>query len=196
MTALHEVTRGYETKMRIISAMVELGSNKTIDELTVSEICAHIAITRQTFYHHFIDKYDAMQWFNMQLCEDLLGAIGNGLTWGESGVRMLIKTVDNRDFYSFAMKGSGDLNSLTSQLDIMFYRSWKSTLEQLPGFVLTDRMDYQLRAWSRIGFMLVADWIEGGFAQTVEKVSDLIVSCIPHELKEATDGYVLQRRNV
>lgn len=41
------------TKMRILHAV-----NKSLDQITVSEICRNAGISRQTFYRHFESKYD------------------------------------------------------------------------------------------------------------------------------------------
>lgn len=194
MSSLHDIPKGYETKMNIISAMIELGKNETIDEMTVSDICARADITRQTFYHHFVDKYDAVQWYNLQLCSDLLGVIGNGLTWYESGLRMLVKTLDEQDFYHFTLSSSEDPNSLFSILSNTFYESWKKTLIELPDFQYTDRIDYQLQAWSKLGYTLVSDWREDGFRIPVEIANELMISCMPYELRTATDNYVLCKR--
>ena len=41
------------TKMKILH-----GVNKSLDQITISEICANAGVSRQTFYRHFESKYD------------------------------------------------------------------------------------------------------------------------------------------
>ncbi len=196
MSTLHDIPKGYETKMCILRSLIEIGKKKPLDSITVSELCSKANITRQTFYHHFIDKYDAIQWYNLQLCSDLLNVIGNGLTWYEGGLRMFMKTYDEREFYQFAMDSSKDPNSLFSSLSKSIYEGWKKTLINLPDFDYTERLDYQLSAWARLGFLLVNDWIQEGCKVPAEQIHDLIFSCIPVELKTLTDNYVLEKRKL
>lgn len=42
----------------LISALLELLKEKTLDKLTVNELCQKARIRRPTFYKHFNDKYD------------------------------------------------------------------------------------------------------------------------------------------
>lgn len=41
------------TKMKILHAV-----SKSLDQITVGEICRNAGISRQTFYRHFESKYD------------------------------------------------------------------------------------------------------------------------------------------
>lgn len=48
------------TKMRILHAV-----NKSLDQITVGEICHNAGISRQTFYRHFESKYDIPWWYSI-----------------------------------------------------------------------------------------------------------------------------------
>ncbi len=49
------VIRTYE---QLTSSLVSLLSSKSFEELSVSEICEHAQVHRATFYKHFDDKYE------------------------------------------------------------------------------------------------------------------------------------------
>ncbi|AYW47255.1 TetR/AcrR family transcriptional regulator [Tetragenococcus osmophilus] len=47
-----------KTYEALINALLELLTEKTLDKLTVNELCEKARIRRPTFYKHFNDKYD------------------------------------------------------------------------------------------------------------------------------------------
>ena len=49
-----------KTKLKILHAV-----DKSLDRITISEICENADISRQTFYRHFKSKYDIPSWHTM-----------------------------------------------------------------------------------------------------------------------------------
>lgn len=194
MKKLYDISKGHETRLRIVAAMVELGRETPLASQRVGAICEAACVSRQTFYSHFADKYDAVNWYSQQLSEAMEHVIANGMTWYEAGIAILTRTQEEREFYDFALKSSEDYNSLAPSLMRTYYDSWHQTLTDAPGFHLTERLDYQLRAFSRIGLGLVHEWIAEGCTRPIDETAELIVSCIPAELREATDAYVAAQR--
>lgn len=50
--------RVQKTERALVRAMIELLGEKTFDEITVSDLCNTATIRRATFYKHFRDKHD------------------------------------------------------------------------------------------------------------------------------------------
>lgn len=50
------------TKKAIAEGMKELTKKKSFDKLTVSDISKICGLNRQTFYYHFRDKYELVNW--------------------------------------------------------------------------------------------------------------------------------------
>ena len=63
-------------KMKILHAV-----NKSLDQITVAEICRNAGISRQTFYRHFESKQEI-------LCQLLVGISQRLLDGGRSAVLM------------------------------------------------------------------------------------------------------------
>ena len=51
------------TKHLLAKSLKDLMGEKTIDKITVKEIVARCGVNRQTFYYHFRDIYDLLDWF-------------------------------------------------------------------------------------------------------------------------------------
>lgn len=62
-----EDLRVRKTKKALFTAFVELLNQKTIDEITVNELCEAAGIRRATFYKHYTDKYDFLTAYTCNL---------------------------------------------------------------------------------------------------------------------------------
>ena len=59
------------TKNALAASMKKLMREKPFDKISVSDICIDCGINRKSFYYHFRDKYDLVNWiFYFQ--EDLI----------------------------------------------------------------------------------------------------------------------------
>lgn len=50
------------TKMTLAASMKELMEQKDFSKISVGEICEKCGINRKSFYYHFRDKYDLVNW--------------------------------------------------------------------------------------------------------------------------------------
>lgn len=60
------------TKNTIAAVFLDLTSQKPIDKITVKDIVEKCQITRQTFYYHFQDLMDVIEWSLDQKMEEVL----------------------------------------------------------------------------------------------------------------------------
>ena len=61
-----------ETKQLIAETFVELSRQKSIDKVTVKDVVEACHVSRQTFYYHFQDLTDVMEWMLRQTTEQML----------------------------------------------------------------------------------------------------------------------------
>ena len=50
------------TKQMLAEALISLSNKKDFSKITVSEIVDYCNINRKTFYYHFTDIYDLLEW--------------------------------------------------------------------------------------------------------------------------------------
>ena len=65
------------TKQKIAGALKELMETTNFEKITVSDITDRCGIHRQTFYYHFQDRYELLDWL---LYNELLEPLTNGFT--------------------------------------------------------------------------------------------------------------------
>lgn len=60
-----------DTKRIIANALEEMLRNKSIDKITVSSLIEACGVSRQTFYYHFRDLMDVLEWLAQQDAQKL-----------------------------------------------------------------------------------------------------------------------------
>lgn len=66
-------TTSQNTKKMLAETLKSLLQKKSLSKITVSEIVNACQINRKTFYYHFTDIYDLLEWY---LNQEILGIVG------------------------------------------------------------------------------------------------------------------------
>lgn len=146
-----------DMKERIAREFAELARTKSIDKITVKDIVEACHITRQTFYYHFQDLIDVIDWSLRQAMEELV----------EKSIR-----IDSREqvielFLSEAVKARGLLRKLlasqlreqTERLIVesvrSFFREMVERRELLQDVSLSDaQVALDFYTFATVGMML------------------------------------------
>jgi len=95
------------TKTAIASCMKELMETKSFNKISVSDICRVCQINRKTFYYHFADKYELLNWiFQTDVVNPVIkkwGTFGNF----EAAEYFLQYMYDHQTFYTKAFELTG-----------------------------------------------------------------------------------------
>lgn len=102
------------TKRALASALVNLMQNKPFLKISVAEICEKCNMNRKSFYYHFKDKYDLMNWiFDAQLRQRTQD-YQYGDSW-ELMLKIAYCIYENRKFYANALSVQGQ-NSMNEHI--------------------------------------------------------------------------------
>ena len=109
------------TKGLIANGMKELLKTHNFDEISVEALAKYTNISRNTFYYHFKDKYDVINWIFYADITPIVTKAYTLTTWGE-GLELLCDYMQkNKEFYIKVLHVSGQ-NSFTESL-LDFYRN-------------------------------------------------------------------------
>lgn len=94
------------TKQALAAAMKELMAHVPMEKIKINDIVERCNMTRQSFYYHFKDKYDLVNWiYYTEFVTDIQGALGKtGWELLESTCQFFYK---NREFYQNALQVTG-----------------------------------------------------------------------------------------
>lgn len=109
------------TKFMIARGRKQLLETKSFTDITIGDIARHCKMSRNTFYYHFKDKYDVINWIFYTEITPIIGDTASIERWG-SGMRALCHYMqENRMFYMNVVRFEGQ-NSLSGCL-MEFYEN-------------------------------------------------------------------------
>ncbi|MDD2994243.1 MAG: TetR/AcrR family transcriptional regulator C-terminal domain-containing protein [Pygmaiobacter sp.] len=165
------------TKMALAHSLQELMTTMPLEKISVSDIVDHVGMGRNTFYYHFEDKYDLVNWyFQTEMTHFLTTGIGLG-SWQRvlTGVEEYFRA--NRVFYTKALAYTGQ-NSLRSFIfefirDIFMQRALECNLPEQEGVSAADiHFAGTFLAGALMG--VIMQWVEGGMALHIADYTDCV----------------------
>lgn len=94
------------TKQAIATGFKQLMKEKPFDKITILDITKTCGLNRQTFYYHFQDKYELLNWI---FYNEVILVLTNDLsldTWPDNLFKMLTVMKENDTFYRNAINHS------------------------------------------------------------------------------------------
>ena len=107
-------------KLRLALAMRNCIGTTAVENITVKQICEESGTSRQTFYRHFLDKYDLINWYFDCLLTESFDRMGQGRTVYDGLVRKFTYISDERAFFTAAFR-SDEQNNLREHDFHMIY---------------------------------------------------------------------------
>lgn len=91
----------------LAEALKELAEKHPIEKITIKEITDKAGVIRPTFYNHFQDKYELLEWIIMsELLEPMVPLFKNGMV--DQALILLFTTIEReKNFYTRASKLEG-----------------------------------------------------------------------------------------
>ena len=95
------------TKKALGESLKKMLSHKTLDDITVVDIVKDCGVNRQTFYYHFQDIYDLLEWiFQSEAEQAVLNQI-NSNNWQECLEVVFQYLLENKNFITNAYRSIG-----------------------------------------------------------------------------------------
>ncbi|WP_298514164.1 TetR/AcrR family transcriptional regulator C-terminal domain-containing protein [Marvinbryantia sp.] len=118
------------TKRALASALRELMQEMPFEKITVSHICERCDMNRKSFYYHFRDKYDLVNWiFDMEFIALLKNPPLDTWSFFELTSRYFY---ENKAFYSKALQIKGQ-NSFSDHFREFLCPLVRSRMEEIIG---------------------------------------------------------------
>lgn len=162
------------TKRALAQSLKELGSTKILDKITVADITDHCGVNRQTFYYHFNDKYELLNWIYTQ---ELFIPLTKDITfenWGKKLVELLVYMKQQKKFFMNTIKSSNNFFSeyLNKTLKDLFYKAIQDL--DLYNHLEGKEKDIYARflAYGLTG--VIVDWTLEGMKEEPEEVARIL----------------------
>ena len=173
------------TKRAIGYAFKDLLKEKSFNKITITDIANNCAINRQTFYYHFQDIKDLVEWLCIDEVDNILNKNDECEKW-EDKFLTIIKVVLKEKEVVENIYHSVSVEVLRTNLYRLVYPIiYSEIVEESKGKNLREEDKKFITDFYKYAFVsIVLDWIDNGMIENPEiivlKVSNLITGTINH----------------
>lgn len=182
------------TKKALAQSLKELGASKILDKITVADITEHCGVNRQTFYYHFDDKYELLNWIYTQ---DLFIPLTRDLTfenWGDKLVQLFQYMKQQKSFFMNTIKSSN--NFFAEYTNKIFAELFKKASVELNMYSHLNEKEQDIYArFFAYGLTgVVVDWAMKGMKEDADQLTDLLQHMIFHTEKLGYEIYMYRKK--
>lgn len=182
------------TKQALSASLIKLMRQKPFDKITVTDITEDCGLNRMTFYYHFQDIYDLLEWTTLEEARRYLKNRKTYDTWQEGYFGIFYGVQENRDFilnvfHSLRRENiEGYLNHVVEDLLL-------NVVEEVSRDMTVREKDKRFIArfyqFSFVGIM--QDWIEGGMKEKPEEIVERISAIMSGSFSKALEAFRTDR---
>lgn len=185
----HSVTADL-TKKLLAESLKNCMRQKPLNKISIREIVEDCGVNRQTFYYHFKDIYDLVEWMFNQEAIRLLKENISFLTWEDSCLYLLKYIEKNWDICTCTLNSMG-----RSHLERFFYDDIHDIIrsvidEYSSDFYVEEKYKEFLTHFYTVSFAaLLVSWLKGEMKYRAEELISLISLTISNNIHTALDRF-------
>ena len=161
-------------KAELAATLKRMSATRAVNTITVSALAAECQISRGTFYNHFMDIYDLINWiFERDIIEPLKKHIEANSKAGWHGITgyCLRKLYEDKTFYcsAFSMNGQNCLKDYVKGRNLECWRLLiEKYMKEYGKSCDRELLRYMLEFTSQSICSYVISWAENGMETSVE----------------------------
>lgn len=178
------------TKRALEASLKNLLLKKPLDKITIQDIAADCGISRMTFYYHFKDIYDLVEWSCVEDATRALAGRKTYDTWQQGFLQIFDAVLANKPFIMNVYHSVS-----REQIETYLY---KLTYELMIGVVEEKALGMNVRAadkqfiadfykYAFVGLML--DWIKNGMKEEPARIVDRLAVLVHGNITAALENY-------
>lgn len=180
------------TKRALEASLKHLLLQKPLKKITINDIAEDCGINRMTFYYHFRDIYDLVEWACVEDAAQALEGNKTYDTWQQGFLNIFHAVLENRPFIENVYHSVS-----REQVELYLYKLTYGLLidvvqEQAAGMSVRDE-DKQFIAdfykYAFVGIML--NWIKNGMKKEPQKIIDQLSLMIQGDIAAALQRFRL-----
>ena len=177
-----------EIDQLLADSFKELACQQPVEKITIMEITDRAGVIRTTFYNHFQDKYELLEWIiNHDLIEPIKPFVRSGLTT-QAMTFLFINVEKEKEFYTKVsrLEGQNSFNSISQSClqNLLEAVCMEHSACRQPKYEwLTPKRLAQYYGQSMV-FILI-EWIQSGMTISAEELAELYQYMMSHSLEDA-----------
>lgn len=182
------------TKRALEESLKKMLLKKPVNKITISDITEDCGINRMTFYYHFKDIYDLVEWSCVEDAARALDGKKTYDTWQQGFQQIFQAVLENKPFvqnvYQFVNREQVEtyLYSLTHNLLIGVIE------EKAVGMQVRDEDKEFIADFFKFAFVgLMLDWIRNGMKKDPQQIIDRLSILIEGDITRALNKYRIDK---
>lgn len=162
----------------LAESLKELAATKPIDKITIKEITNKAGVIRPTFYNHFQDKYELLEWITVnELFAPIEPLLANGML--KEAITFLLTTIfKGKDFYRRAaqLEGQNSFNEIFNRCVANLVKKYIDidSLLSIANYEWVDEKLVSEFLAHTISWVTI-QWIMRGMDSPVDELADVYV---------------------
>ena len=175
------------TEIMLAESFKELVLRQPIEKITIKEITEKAGVIRPTFYNHFQDKYELLEWIILtDLLEPIRPLIENKMV-SEALLLLFMNIEKEREFYkqTVRLEGQNSCESIARECvkEILLEIIEKNSVRKIPKFRwLTPERIAEYYAQSMCSVVIV--WIKSGMTISAKELVEIYEYMMEHSIAE------------
>lgn len=167
-----------------VDAIISLIKLKELKDITVSDIVHYSGFSRQTFYSHFLDKYDLINYVYDKDVEYSRKIIGEDAKYIDIHIKNSLECMGDRlPFYIKALEYNGQ-NSLRGYIKTNIYQNHSGFISsQVGNSKLKGQLLKSVAFHTSSVSESIFDWLIYGCYISSQEITELIIDSIPSDIK-------------
>lgn len=178
------------TKKAIEASLKNLLLQKPLDKITIADITDDCGINRMTFYYHFKDIYDLIEWSCIEDAAKALEGKKTYETWQQGFLQILNAVLENKPFI-YNVYHSVSREQVENYLYKVTYKLLIDVVDEKSKEMKVSENDKKFIAdFYKYAFVgIVLDWIKDGMKEKPEAIIEKLSKLIHGNITRALNNY-------
>ncbi|AWW27502.1 TetR/AcrR family transcriptional regulator C-terminal domain-containing protein [Acetobacterium carbinolicum] len=182
------------TKKALEISLKNLLLKKPLDKITINDIASDCGISRMTFYYHFKDIYDLVEWSCVEDASKALNGKKTYDTWQQGFLQIFEVVLDNKPFIMNVYHSVS-----REQVEIYLYKlTYKLMIdvveEQAIGITIREADKKFIADFYKYAFVgLMLEWIRGAMQEDPKILIDRLATLLQGQVATALNQFRTDR---
>lgn len=159
------------TKKAIEASLKNLLLKKPFDKITINDIAEDCGISRMTFYYHFKDIYDLVEWACEEDAKKILEGKDDYKTWTQGFLNLFEEVLKNKPFILNVYRSVGREQVENYLYEIGYDLLLNVIEEKAQGMTVRDEDKEFIADFYKYAFVgLMLDWVKNGMKEDPHKI--------------------------
>lgn len=178
------------TKKALGASLKKILLQKPLEKITITDLTNDCGVNRQTFYYHFHDIYDLIDWIYLAEGEEAIGAQRSYDSW-QDGLLSAFKIIEKEKHFILNTIHSRSQSHIMRMLeDAAEYLLLNVIRELSKNYNVSNETIHFMASFYRFSFAgVVFDWIENGMHENPQKIVDQVALLMQGTFSSALERF-------